>query len=91
MASEPKIGDVQRIDGIRYIWLGGPWEWLNCNPVTAERLSALLTEAEEMREVLRDIEFGNGEYGTLCPVCDEEYKDGHSPDCRLARLIGETR
>lgn len=55
------------------------------------RLAALLTEAEEMREVLREVEWSGGESSGECPLCGWYRAHGHAPDCRLARLIGGDR
>lgn len=56
------------------------------------RLSAELSVAREMREVLREIEWvthqGVFQQWSQCPCCDNERSHNHTPDCRLARLIG---
>lgn len=64
--------------------------------VEYDRMRAELSAAQEMREVLRELEWTQHR----CPLCDgweqtpedrERGTGGHSPDCRLARLIGEAR
>lgn len=85
MASEPKIGKVLH----HHVCIGGGY-WALCPGVDAsEHLSRLLSAAQEMREVLRELEWRSSWNGTVCPVCKGTREhDGHRPDCRLARLIG---
>ena len=56
--------------------------------VEYDRMRAELSAAQEMREVLRELEWSGiiNDYD-YCPVCNGGYQD-HRPDCRLARLIG---
>lgn len=49
----------------------------------ADRLSALLSAAQEMREVLSRVKQRAG----MCPECFADDDEDCEPDCRLARLL----
>jgi hypothetical protein len=99
MASEPtKVGTVERytsVNGPAWRLFVGPsespacWAW-GLSERVAMTLSAELARGREAVEVLRSVEWESGELAT-CPVCDRWEKDGHSPDCRLAKVIGGIR
>jgi hypothetical protein len=77
---EPKFQVIE--DGDEWlVELGDGWVATVPAHKPAARLSRLLTEGEEMREVLRAL--------PKCPLCGEPADNGVcTPDCRLARLIG---
>lgn len=54
----------------------------------------LRKELEECRAVLReDLQWSVRDLydrPSACPICYGHYRHGHAPDCRLARLLGDT-
>lgn len=97
MASEPKVGDHEWQEGVKLhrMWLGDGWHYVG-NEATRVRLSALLSAAQEMREMLKELQWSatwqheDEDYREAdeCPECECRKHEGHAPDCRLARLIG---
>lgn len=60
------------------------------------RLSVLLTEAREAKEVLAKVEWSGpaspeswARCVGICPCCRKYQHQGHATDCRLARLLKE--
>ena len=88
MASEPKVGDVRQDGSLRQqVWLGSGWYYVG-SPIATRLVSAELSAAREMREVLRELEWAGAEARYVCPCCERSKDEGNAPDCRLARLIG---
>lgn len=93
MSSEPKVGTLLTCPiygDARDIWFDGT-KICAPSPDSARLLSAALTEAREMREVLAAVEWvpdADGIADPSCPLCFHSQRQGHSPDCRLARLVG---
>lgn len=52
----------------------------------ADELKRLAHERDAAVGLLREIEFGGGEFRTECPVCHEP---DHTPDCPLAALLAQ--
>lgn len=50
---------------------------------------ALIAKAPEMAELLAELEWAHHK----CGICDadEQFSDGHAPDCRLNALLSELR
>lgn len=87
MADEPKIGEVRVTDAGHIMWLGDTWHRVDG---AANRLSALLLAAQEMREVLSEANERVRGLVDLCIGCGALLTDEEcAPDCKLARLIGE--
>lgn len=69
--------------------VGGEWCLMHVpSRKIVEAISAELSAAREMREVLRVTHQGVFQQWSQCPCCDNERSHNHAPDCRLARLIG---
>jgi hypothetical protein len=87
MASEPIFGEVQHDTGNLYcVWLGNCWAQ-GLLREDAERLAAELARGREAVELLRDNQWGHSGGCTYCYTCNQDERDGHAPDCRLAKVI----
>lgn len=77
MASEPKVGDVRTVDQLTFfVWIGN--DWIAASGDQADRLSALLTEADELKAENERLRF------QAEMACEEPVDDCQCAGCLLA-------
>ena len=82
--SEPQIGEVRPTNEGRRMWLGDGWYYVGSSQAE-HRLSTLLTEAEQLREVLQHLRWCETSTIRRCAWC--MCLEAENCSCRLARLI----
>ena len=82
-------------------WGAGAGKWVLCDANDKRMISfhewsiepgdmSLIAAAPELAEMLSELQFGSGN-GDSCSYCSRRERDGHTPECRLGRLLGRVK